>query len=203
VARSALAQSGSRPARTAVSGRAPAGERPLTTSLSQSPTTQQLFITGPQPRQRHLSPYRRRLHWTPPFAGCDSDNLLCGSGSACEAAVAPSSPLTTHSTCQPAAPPAGNIQHSLVARLQARCSFNVRGRALSQTPASLLQSAFSGTRTKVCLCCAAPAHPAAFGSHVTYMERANLIAPARRRHIPDTTKHLWLPRTHDWKGIEQ
>jgi hypothetical protein len=33
-------------------------------------------------------PYRRRLHWTPPFAGCDSDNLLCGSGSACEAAVA-------------------------------------------------------------------------------------------------------------------
>jgi hypothetical protein len=148
----------------------------------------------------NLSPYRRRLHWTPPFAGCDSDNLLCGSGSACEAAVAPSSPLTT---CQPAAPPAGNTYNSLVARLQARYSFNVRGRALSQTPASLLQSALSGTRIKVCLCCAAPAHTAAFGSHVTFMERANLIAPARRRHIPDTTEHLWLPRTHDWKGIEQ
>jgi hypothetical protein len=104
---------------------------------------------------------------------------------------------------QPAAPPAGNTYNSLVARLQARYSFNVRGRALSQTPASLLQSALSGTRIKVCLCCAAPAHTAAFGSHVTFMERANLIAPARRRHIPDTTEHLWLPRTHDWKGIEQ
>lgn len=41
-----------------------------------------------RPRPRRPPPYRRRLHWTPPFAGCDSDNLLCGSGSACEAAVA-------------------------------------------------------------------------------------------------------------------
>jgi len=170
---------------------------------TQSPT-QRLFITGPRPHPRRPPPYRRRLYWTPPFAGCDSDNLLCGSGSACEAAVA-----LRHHHCTSLHCPTRRItrrQHSyssLVARPQARYSFNVRGRALSQTPASLVQPAVSGARSsKVCLCCAAPAHTAAFGPHVTYMERAVFIAPARRRHFPDTTKHIWLPRTHDWKGIE-
>ena len=173
----------------------------------QSPT--QLFITGPPTPTTTPTPPLRYIDAA--FTG--RRRLLDATATtffvAREAHVRPPSPsvITTapHSTC-----PSRRIirrQHSytsLVARLQAGYSFNVRGRALSQTPASLVQPAFSAARSssKVCLCCAAPTHAAALGSHVTYMERAIFIAPARRRHIPDTTKHVWLSRTHDWKGIE-
>jgi len=172
----------------------------------QSPT-QRLFITGPPTPTTTTTQTLR--HIDAAFTG--RRRLLDATATtffvAREAHVRPPSlsVITTHHPlhCPPRRITRRRYSYSsLVARPQARYSFNVRGRALSQTPASLLQSAFSGARSKVCLCCAAPAHTAAFGSHVTYMERAILIAPARRRHIPDTAQHIWLPRTHDWKRIE-
>lgn len=91
---------------------------------------------------------------------------------------------------------------TLAPRPQQGDPFNVRRRALSQTPASLVQPAFSASG-KARLCCSQPSHAAALGAHVTYtyMERAIFITPAgRRRNFSYAAKHIWLPRTHEQRS---